>query len=222
MRLSVCIALTICLISTAWADDFGRPVTGEAKVTFLRAWNERLRDLRTLHMVFKQAKHLRVLRQPLTAEGELWLKGERLLYTLTNVAGDTELVVHLEKQTIRTYYPLLNTLEVFELQTGGALPQPLPFQYADPEVLLRDYAVDLFLDPTGRYTLRLIPRDAKAPLAEIRLVLRDFQPQAMVQVEKNGTRVSMDITSFTANAEFSEAQLALHIPPGTRVVHPFK
>jgi len=56
----------------------------------------------------------------------------------------------------------------------------------------------------------------------MRLRLRDFQPQEVVQVEKNGTRVSMQITTFTMNPEVSEAQLELHIPAGTKVVHPLK
>jgi len=53
-------------------------------------------------------------------------------------------------------------------------------------------------------------------------MLRDFQPQAFIQVEKNGTRVHMQITTFTMNLEVSELQLELHVPAGTKVVHPLK
>jgi len=222
MRLGVLIVLLVCLVSTVWADDLGSPVTGEAKTAFLTTWGERLRSMRSLHMVFRQDKHLRVLRQPLVAQGELWLKGETLRYVLTRPTGETELVVRLDKQTVQTYYPLLHTLEVIELQTTGAVPQVMPFWYPEPEALTRDYAVELFLDATGLHTLRLVPRDAKGPVQEIRLVLRDFQPQAFVQIEKNGTRVRMQMTTFTINPEVSEAQLALHVPAGTKVVHPLK
>jgi len=70
--------------------------------------------------------------------------------------------------------------------------------------------------------LRLIPKDVKVPLQELRLVLRDFQPRELVQVEKNGTRILMHITTFTMNPEISEAQLDLHVPAGTTVTHPLK
>ena len=221
MRWGVLLVLVVFLVSTACAEDFGNPVTGEAKTAFLTTWGERLRGMRSLYMVFTQEKHLPMLRQPLVAQGELWLKGETLLYVLTNTAGEKELTVRLDKQTVRTYYPLLNTLEVIDLQTTGALPQSLSFWQADPVVLARDYALDL-LQAAGLYTLRLVPKDARVPLQEMRLVLRDFQPQELVQVEKNGTRILMHITTFTINPEISEAQLDLHIPAGTKVTHPLK
>jgi len=219
MRLGVILGLAMFLVSTACAEDLGSPVTGEAKTAFLTTWGERLRGMRSLHMVFTQEKHLRMLRQPLVAQGELWLKGETLLYVLTNTAGAKELTVRLDKQTVRTHYPLLNTLEVIDLQATGALPQSFPFWQTDPEALARDYEADL-LQTAGLHTLRLVPKDAKVSLQEMRLVLRDFQPQELVQVEKNGTRIRMHITTFTMNPKISEAQLELHVPAGTRVTHP--
>ena len=222
MRVGVLVVLALFLVSTACAEDLGSPITGEAKTAFLTTWSEHLRSMRSLHMLFRQEKNLRVLRQALVVQGELWLKGETLLYVLRNPAGETELMVHLDKQTVQTYYPLLHTLEVIDLQTTGAFPQVLPFWYPEPEALSRDYEVELFLDATGLYTLRLVPKDASMPLQEMRLGLRDFQPQEVVQVEKNGTRVRMHITTFTMNPEVSEAQLELHVPAGTKVVHPLK
>ena len=222
MRIGVLVVLAVFLVRTVCADDLGSAITGEAKTAFVTTWSERLRSMRSLHMLFRQEKSLRVLRQALVAQGELWLKGETLLYVLRNPAGETELMVHLDKQTVQTYYPLLHTLEVIDLQTTGAFPQVLPFWYSEPEALSRDYEVELFLDATGLYTLRLVPKDASMPLQEMRLGLRDFQPQEVVQVEKNGTRVRMHITTFTMNPEISEAQLDLHVPAGTTVTHPLK
>lgn len=222
MRVGILMVLVACLVSTVCAEELGSPVTGEAKTAFLTTWSERLRGMQSLHMVFRQEKHLRVLRQPLLAHGELWLKGETLLYVLTNTAGATELMVRLDKQTVQTYYPLLQTLEVIDLPTTGGFPQVLAFWQAEPDVLTRDYEVELFLDPAGLHTLRLVPRDVKASVQELRLVLRDFQPQAFVQVEKNGTRVHMHMLTFTINTDVSEAQLQLHVPAGTNIVQPLK
>jgi outer membrane lipoprotein-sorting protein len=210
MRPGILLVLAVFLVSPVCAEDLGTPVTGEAKTAFLAAWGARLRGMRSLHMVFTQEKHLRLLRQALVAQGELWLKGETLLYVLTNTAGEKELMVRL-----------VNTLEVIDLQTAGTLPQSPAFWQADPEALARDYEVDLF-QAAGLHTLRLVPKDAKVPLQEMRIVLRDFQPQELVQVEKSGTRILMHITTFTINPEISEAQLDLRIPAGTKVTHPLQ
>ena len=221
MRLGVLLGLAVFLVSIAYAEDFSSPVTGEAKTAFLTAWGERLRSMRALHMVFTQEKQLRMLRQPLVAQGELWLKGETLLYVLTNTAGEKELTARLDKQKIRTYYPLLHTLEEIDLRTPGALPQSIPFWQTDPEALARNYEVDVFQN-AELHTLRLVPKDAKVSLQEMQLVLRDFQPQELVQVEKNGTRIRMHITTFIMNPEISEAQLDLNVPAGTKVTHPLQ
>jgi outer membrane lipoprotein-sorting protein len=221
MRLGVLLGLAVFLVSIACAEDLGSPVTGEAKTAFLTAWGERLRSMRALHMVFTQEKHLQMLRQALVAQGELWLKGETLLYVLTNTAGEKELTVRLDKQTIRTYYPRLNILEVIDLRATGTLPQSFPFWQTDPEALTRDYEVELF-QTAELHTLRLVPKDAKVSLQEMRLVLRDFQPQGLVQVEKNSTRIRMHITTFTMNPEISEAQLELNVPAGAKVTHPLQ
>jgi len=98
MRLGILLVLAVFCVSPACAEDLANPVTGEAKTAFLTIWGERLRSMRSLHMVFTQEKHLRLLRQALVTQGELWLKGETLLYVLTNIAGEKELMVRLDKQ----------------------------------------------------------------------------------------------------------------------------
>jgi len=201
------------------AEDLGRPVTDDAKTAFLTTWGTRWRGMRTLYMAFHQEKHLRMLRQPLRAQGELWLRGETLLYVLTNTKGERELAVRLDPQQLRAYYPLLHTVEEIDIQSTGALPQSLRVWQDGPEALTREYTVDLF-EAAGLHTLRLVPREAHLPLQEMRLILQDFQPQEVVQIDKNGTRLRLAITAFTINPDLRETQLELHIPPGTRVTRP--
>lgn len=208
-------------VSAVCPQETGTIVTGEAKTTFLATWGERLQHMQSLHMVFRQEKVLQVLRQPLRARGELWLKGEILRYALTTTAGDTELVMRVDPQTVRTYYPLLQTVEVIELQNTKTLPSAMPLLHTSPETLAREYDVEL-LQNAERYTLQLRPKDPDAAVQEMRLVLQDFQPQALQQVEKNGTRIIMDIDVFTMNADISAAQLDLVIPEGTKVTYPLR
>ncbi len=220
LRLACLLILMGCLRSAVAAEDLGTPITGEAHTAFLTAWGTQIRRMHTLHMTFQQAKHLRMLRQPLLTRGELWLKEGTLLYVLTNTAGQQELVVRLDPQTVRVYYPLLATMEVLDLKsTGGQTPTMPAVWQMDPEAMGKDYDIALF-ETAGRYTLRLVPKETKGLLQEMRLVIQDLQPQELVQVDKNGTRLHMQITTFTMNPALSAAQLELHVPEGTQVTQP--
>ncbi len=216
-----CIFLLLLWAACAAAQDVETTITSDAKTAFLTEWTARLRTMRSLHMVFAQEKHVRVLQRPLMAQGELWLKGETMLYTLRNPAGATELTLRLDKQAVQTYYPLLNTLEVIDLRHTGPLPMALPFFSTDLETLTREYDVEVTLT-AGRHALRLVPRQPGAALQEMRLVLKDFQPEEMVHLEKNGTRVIMRIAAFHLNAEIPDAHMALSVPPETKVTYPLR
>jgi outer membrane lipoprotein-sorting protein len=221
MRMMVVFLMYMLLPGMVPGHEAAHPVTGEAKAVFLQTWNKRLQAMSSLHMVFTQEKHLRLLRRPLIAQGELWLKGETLFYVLKNTTGDTELELRMDHHAVKTHYPQLHTLEVIDLQTTQNPVLSIPFLGPDPAALTRDYESELFL-AAGLYTLLLVPREPNSPLAEIRLDLKDFQPQEFVQIEKNGNRVTMKISVFTLNPEISEEQLELHIPTGTKVMYPLK
>jgi outer membrane lipoprotein-sorting protein len=215
------LVLGLFLPMMVWGQEAGQPITGEAKATFLQTWSERLQAMQSLHMVFTQEKHLRLLRQPLVAQGELWLKGDTLLYVLKNTAGDTELAVRLDPKAVQMLYPLLHTLEVIDLRQAQMPALPLPFLSREPTAFTKAYDVTLFV-AAELYTLVLVPRDATSPLAEIRFTLQDFQPQTFTQVEKNGTRLTMRIATFTLNPDIGAAQLDLQVPAGTKVTYPLQ
>ncbi len=220
LRLHV-LLLCLCLLGTAPRDETATSVTGEAKRVFLRTWGEYLQTMRTLHMVFTQTKHLRVLRRPLVATGELWLKGETLRYILKNPAGETEVELRLDSEAIKTHYPQLRVLEVIELQNTGALPFSMPFLDRDPTKLEKEYKVELFV-ASGYHTLRLTPKASDSLLTELSLVLKDFQVQELRRVEKNGNRVMMKISAFTRNPKIRDTQLDLRVPVGTKVTYPLR
>lgn len=211
--------LSLLLPGMAAGSEAGRPITGDAKMAFFQAWSERLQAMHSLHMVFTQEKSLRFLRRPLVARGELWLKGETLLYVLKNAAGETELEVRLDPHTAKAHYPLIQTLEVIDLHTTQASPLSIPSLTRDPAALEKEYEIELVAD-SDLHTLKLIPRDPQALVAEIRLTLKDFQPQRLVQVEKTRNQLIMHISTFIVNPDMGEAQLELHVPAGTNVTRP--
>lgn len=199
----------------------GRPVAGEAKTAFLKAWGERLHNLHTLHMVFTQEKHLHLLRRPLTTQGELWLRGKILYYVLKNTAGATEMQLRIDERTVKTYYPSLKTLEVIELNTEQPPPLSLPFLAQDTDALEKTYKIDIVATDT-QYTVQLTPHNPASPMRDIHLTLQDFQPVHFSQTEKNGNRLEMHITTFATDINLDENQLELHIPTGTTITYPLK
>jgi outer membrane lipoprotein-sorting protein len=215
--------LFICtlLLHTTNSSELGTPIIGEAKTAFLNTWGKRLQRMHSLHMVFTQEKHLRLLRQPLVTRGELWLKDEILYYVLKNTLNQPEFQLRMDSHTVKTYYPLLQTLEVIELTTIQSLPISIPFLGRDPEALAKTYGIEVFAT-AEQYTLHLTPRDPTSPVRAIHLSLKDFQPQRFSQSEKNGNRLDMHIATFTPNLTLDASQLALHIPAGTTVTHPLK
>lgn len=219
IRVVILLGLSLGVAGLPAASEVGRQVTGVAKETFVQTWSERLQALQSLHMVFTQVKHLRQLRQPLRASGELWLKGETLLYTLQDAAGETELAMRLEPGGAKMYYPQLQTLEVFDFDAAQAPDAMMPFLTREPAALLRHYDSTLFT-ASGLYTLILVPKDPASLLAELRFTLEDFRPREFQQVEKSGNRLVMHISTFAPNVEVSVTQLELHVPEGTSVTRP--
>jgi outer membrane lipoprotein-sorting protein len=215
--------LLLCLLwpNPSAGQTTGRPVEGEAKTAFLKSWSEHLHNMRTLHMVFTQAKHLRLLRQPLITQGELWLKGQILYYVSKNVAGTTELQLRVDERTVKTYYPLLKTLEVIELHTTQPPPLAMPFLRRDAETMQETYMIDIVATGT-RYTLHLTPRNPASPIRDIHLTLQNFQPLQFSQTEKNGNRLEMQISTFTTDFDPDDSQLELHIPTDTTIIYPLK
>jgi len=221
--LSMPIFLLLCALQLGLAPNAPEPspVTGEAKQAFLQQWGKHMQTMHTLHMVFTQEKHLRLLHRPLVAQGELWRKGDTLRYVLKNSAGETEIELHKDAHTVNIYYPQLRTLEVIDLRSTPALPMGLPFLTEDPTALTQTYDTALFVTD-GLHTLQLHPKDPQALFAELCLTFKDVQPQTFVRVEKSGNRITMHISSFTPNVDIGEDQLALSVPAGTAVTYPLQ
>ena len=217
------IFLLLCALQLGVApnEPETQPVTGEAKQAFLQHWGQQMQTMHTLHMVFTQEKQLHLLRRPLMAQGELWLKGDTLRYVLKNPAGDTEIELRKDAHTVNIYYPQLRTLEVIDLRGTPALPMALPFLTDDPTALAQTYDTALFFN-AGLHTLQLHPKDSQALFSELCLTFKDVQPHTFVRTEKSGDRIIMHISSFTPNVEIREDQLALSVPAGTTVTYPLQ
>jgi len=204
------------------ADGKGRPAESrDALDRFLAAWADRMKDLKTLEVRFRQEKKLRILRRPLISRGTILLSvpDRRLLSTVAGDDGKPETVIAAKADRVEIYYSALRRLEVYDLGAGAAPPVAFPGLGGDVAALKRDYEVRLERGPGGD-RLTLVPRDAASPIRELRLLLADYKPKELVQVDRSGDSVRLEIEEFRMNPPLSAADLKLEVPPGTEEVHP--
>jgi outer membrane lipoprotein-sorting protein len=192
---------------------------------FLKAWADRLRDVKSLHVEFTQTKELKILRRPLVSKGVVDLKGKKLLMTVDSADGarETELQVDAEKGEVRLHYPQLKRLEVFETSKGGAPETPFPFFSGDVERLPETHTVALEHEKDKDEELSVLvlaPRDPASRAGETRMVFRKGELVRVRQTTRDGEKLSIEIAKFEVNADVPDARLELHVPEGTEVVRP--
>jgi len=185
---------------------------------FLASWARKMRGARTLHVRFEQSKKLRVLRKARKSTGEAWLKGKRLHMVVRDLQGVVEVELLVDGNEAKILYPGLKRLEIYPLDKQRAAPTPFPIFGGDVEALPKTYRIRLTRSKTADLLL-LTPRDAKASLREMRIWFKPGTQQvsALEQVTRRGDRVRMDIRAFEINADLSQHELALRVPPGTKV-----
>lgn len=186
----------------------------------LAAWGEKFKDTRSLEVRFRQEKRLKILRRPLISQGLIRLSEGNLLCILKNAQDEAESTLSIRQGTLKILYPRLQRLEVYELGAEQRAPAlSFPVFGSNPEALKRDF--DLKLERAGgRDRLTLSPKDPKAPVGSMTLVLEDLEVVEVEQQDKNGDLTKMEIQKFIRNPKLEAKDLELEIPPGTREVHP--
>ena len=91
--------------------------------SFLDAWAEKGKTVRSLSLRFRQEKKLRILRRPKISEGELLYADKQLWVRMRGSTGDVESELLLEKGQLKILYPRLKRLEI--LDVGGRAFEPL-------------------------------------------------------------------------------------------------
>lgn len=193
---------------------------------FLSAWAKTMEGLETVEIRFRQEKKLRILRRPLISTGtlRLRLRERRLRCTVFGPGGKVETELLVAGPTVKIFYPALEQVEVYDLGENATAPVTFPGLSGDVESLKRDYHVKLTREKgeKGRDRLVLSPRDPDSPIKEMQLVLADYELKELIQVDRKGGSIRMEILEFKKNQKLSPEDLELTIPPGTRELHPLK
>ncbi len=215
------LTLLLILLPLAAIGQEGVEVDPEVK-TFLAAWAETMKDVRTLRVEFTQTKKLRIMRRPLVSKGTTLLKDKRVLMVVNGRDGKRETELLVADGKIRMYYPRLKRLEIYPLTQGGKGPRtPFILFGEDLESLPRDYTIALS-KVDGLDELTLTPRDPKSPIKVTRMRFRDHVVVSMTQVNKRGDRMHLEVHIFEKNAPIDDAAMILAPAKGTKVVDMLK
>jgi len=192
--------------------------------SFLDAWAEKAKGVRSLSLRFRQEKKLRILRRPKISEGELLYAGEQLWVRMRGRTGDVESELLLKDGELRILYPRLKRLEVLDVGEGKSgkgfgVGTSIPFFAGDPREAKRDYEVTLERRKESDF-LTLTPRAENARVKRLELELVDFEVRRYRQLEKNGDEMHFEVLSVEINPEVPEGSFELKVPRGTRIVRP--
>lgn len=226
-----------CLSLGAWDDgatgsDAARVDAEKGGRQYLKELAARSKGIRSLHVRFRQEKHLRILRRPRISEGEIWYSQGRLSMKVWR-RGTVESHLLMRDGELRILYPELKRLETLKLGSGGGATRvglAIPFLTGDWESAERDYEVILGSDTNGsdtnaggkrsgrRVVLELKPRDPSSPVKRLRMVMVDDQMREYTQEEKKGNKVRMEILSWEENQEIPPERFRMEVPAGTKIV----
>jgi hypothetical protein len=191
--------------------------------SFLDAWAEKGKTVRSLSLRFRQEKKLRILRRPKISEGELLYADKQLWVRMRGSTGDVESELLLEKGQLKILYPRLKRLEILDVGEGASgkgfgMETSIPFFAVDPRQAKKNYEVTLERRKESDF-LTLTPRGESA-VKRLELELVDFEVRRYRQFEKNGDEMLFEVLSVEINAEVPQGSFELKVPPGTRTVRP--
>ena len=192
--------------------------------SFLDAWAEKAKTVRSLSLRFRQEKKLRILRRPKVSEGELVYAGEQLWVCMRGRTGEVESELLLKDGELKILYPRLKRLEVLDVGEGKSgkgfgMETSIPFFSVDPRQAKKDYDVTLEHRKESDF-LTLTPRAENSRVKRLELELVDFEVRRYRQLEKNGDEMRFEVLSVKINPEVSAGRFELEVPRGTRTVRP--
>ncbi len=213
--------------SEASGSEAARADAEKSGRQYLKELAARSKGIRSLHVRFRQEKHLRLLRRPRISEGEIWYSQGRLSMKVRR-RGTVESHLLMRDGELRILYPELKRLETLKLGSGGGGMRAglaIPFLTGDWESAERDYEVILGPDTNAggkrsgnRVVLELKPRDPSSPVKRLRMVMVDDQMREYSQEEKKGNKVRMEILFWDENSEIPPERFRMEVPAGTKTV----
>jgi hypothetical protein len=208
--------------------------TAAEKEEFLAELGRRTKELKRLHVTFRQEKKLRILRRPRLSEGDLVYAGGKMSLRLRGRDGELESEMLLADGELKIHYPALARLEVMALGRGGAAPPAggmgIPFFAEDWRELEKDHDVRLeWKPPTAAgaagtagaargAVLTLTPRDVKSPVRSLSMTFAGHDLREYRQVDASGDEVRIEVLSWKTNEEPPPGRFQLAVPPGTKTV----
>lgn len=233
-------ALVVCIAMVAGASQPGAPGASPSREpdrtsgTVDPAFEERLKEIdgrmgmiRDLRARFEQRRHTPLLKAPMLSSGRIVLKSDR-------VRWDTLLprksVMTIDRERVQIYDPEAAVVEVYEVDgsLGEYSGSPLPrLSEMRKRFDLAPMAPRELGAPEGdaRYVgVELLPvsEEMREHVSRVRVVLDSSVPCVSVIeiVDADDERTEIRFTDVRTNTGVRDAEVALGIPPGTRVSRP--
>jgi outer membrane lipoprotein-sorting protein len=208
----------------------------------LTALDQRIGAIQDLRATFIQKKFTPLLRKPLLSAGTVRVKGTLMRWDTTR---PEESIIAVGQGQLEMYYPSQKVLEVYQLdqQMGQLAASPLPrlallrqyfsIERAEAAPLLKawhedvappDHPATAQAEAHHYLALRLTPIDPalQRHLNQV-LVLMDLDYPCILRAEMAAAARERTVLSFSdihLNTGLKEAQVTLHVPPGTTISHP--
>ncbi|MEX2218596.1 MAG: hypothetical protein WD749_07520 [Phycisphaerales bacterium] len=222
----VLVALAALQGPPAPAPPAAPPPTFEER---LRQLDEKLGAVKDIRANFEQRKRTAMLKRPLVSRGEVRSRGASALWETTEpqptsmLLTDTEIRVHYPADRLVEVYPLddrLRDAAIGPVPRLAKLKERFAVAELDPATLGAEKGSPHFV------ALTLTPEsgDLKRHIASVRVLIDERIPGAtrIVVTDPDGDETDMVFTAVKLNSGVTEAEVALRLPEGTRVVRPLK
>lgn len=183
--------------------------------------------IRDLTARFKEEKYTALLKKPLVSEGLVRIRGTRSLWEAETPHRAFTLIGPDE---VRMYYPERATVEVYEIGTQlrflalSPLPRLATLQEHFQISLLPLEQIAGPWDARTHVGLRLTPKSGslREYIETVHVVLdrESSYVRRAVLIDADGDRTVLTFSDIRANTGLNDADMALVLPPGTKLVHP--
>ena len=180
----------------------------------LKAFAERMKDVRTLSAKVRQVRKTALVDRPLESSGTMLYRREpgRLVFRLSEPRTSE---IHMDRRTYQVYRPDEKRLERIEFEDDALTGQLLTLFEPKPEALGKTFK----LSRAGEEIL-LEPLDerVKARLSSLALTLKDVELRRIRYVQADGDEVLFEMSDVRLNPELPPGAFDLQVPEGTRIL----
>ncbi len=210
------IASCVFLLFTATAPDSETTPLSDA----LKSLDRQAQTVNDLTTDFVEEKYTALLKKPLVSKGRIFVKGSKTRWHTTSPREST---LFTDESRVAIYYPSRATMEVYPVdhRLRALMLSPVP----RVATLQRHFDIKLVAKQSPKsLNLHLTPRDdsLREFIAELNVTVgTDVGLVRRIEmIDPEGDRTVITFENTQTNVGLSDKDVACHVPPETKIVHP--